>query len=99
VIFGRPINLVIGAGGALLNLVVLAAKQIDPTGVGAFFTAEIILALNTAFAALVAVIAGQPPAVQVGSQINVTTPSGQPNVLATVNSPNELTPVPLPPGP
>lgn len=93
-IFGRPINLVIGAGGTILNLVVLAAKQIDPAGVGAFFTAEIILALNTAFAAVITVIAGQPPAVPVGSNINVTTPAGQPNVLATVSSPNTITPVP-----
>lgn len=93
-IFGRPINLVIGAGGTILNLVVLAAKQIDPTGVGAFFTAEIILALNTAFAAVITVIAGQPPAVNQGGTISVVTPTGTPNVLATVNTPNSLTPVP-----
>lgn len=83
-VFGRPINLVIGAGGALLNLLVLAAKQIDPTGVGAFFTAEIILALNTAFGAVIAVIAGQPPTVAAGATVNVQTPAGEANRTVTV---------------
>ena len=91
-IFGRPINLVIGAGGTVLNLIVLAAKQVDPDGVGSFFTAEIILALNTAFAAVVAVIAGQPPTVVQGSNITVSTPQGEPNVVATVLSPTQITP-------
>jgi len=91
-IFGRPVNQVIAAAGTILNLIVLAAKQIDPTGVGAFFTAEIILALNAAAAAVIGVLAGQPPTVVQGSNITVSTPQGEPNVVATVLSPTQITP-------
>lgn len=83
-ILGRPVNLVLGAFTALLNFAVLAAKQVDPAGVGAFFTADIILALNVAAGALVALLANQTPTVASGSTVNVVTPAGEPNKTVTV---------------
>lgn len=84
-IFGRPVNLVLGAFTALLNVAVLVAKQADPEGLGAFFTPEIILALNAAAGAIVAVIANQTPTITTGGSVNVQTPAGQPNGTATLN--------------
>lgn len=96
-IFGRPVNLVAGAAGALLNLVILVAKQVDPAGVGAVFTPEIILAANTALLAIIAAFAGQPPTLAPGQTYTIVTPKGQPNYEATVAKPPAPTqPVPDP---
>lgn len=86
-IFGRQVDSVAAAAGSLLNLAILLAKQVDPTGVGAVFTPEIILSANTALLAIVGVLAGQPPSLTPGQTYNIVTPKGEPNYEATVAPP------------
>lgn len=81
-IFGRPQNLILGAFTALFNVVVFALGtqgiQIDP---------QLVILVNIAAAALVTVIAYQPPTLNPGDTLNVTTPPGQPTAVTTVATP------------
>lgn len=90
-IAGRPTNLIVGAFAALFNVVVLVAGSQGST----FFTPEIVAAINVAFAAVIAVIANQPPTLNPGDTFNVVTPAGQPNAVTTVATPPAADPPPL----
>lgn len=79
-IFGRPTNLILGAFTGLFNVVVLIATSQG----SAFFTPELVAAVNIAAGAVITLVAGQPPTINSGDRVNVTTPSGQPNATATV---------------
>lgn len=78
-IFGRPINQIIAAVSAVLNLLVIAAAQ-----AGIVITAELVAALNAAILAVVTLVAGQAPTVAEGTTVNVVTPAGEPNKTVTV---------------
>lgn len=81
-ILGRPINLWTGLVTAVLGVVSVIAINVldyDPETV-----ALIVGSLATLLGSVVALVAVQPPTVNAGSQVNVTTPSGQPNASATL---------------
>jgi len=90
-IFNRPPNLILGAFTAVFNVVVLVlASQghpIDPT---------VVAAVNLAAAAIITLIAYQPPTLNPGDTFNVTTPAGQPNVTTTVATPPAADQPPVP---
>ncbi len=71
-IFGRPTNLIIGAFTALFNVAVLISSQL-----GYPITEGLVAAVNLAAAALITLIAFQPPTVNVGDTYHVINGSGQ----------------------
>lgn len=81
-ILGRPANLVLGAVTAILNLVFLAAGQL-----GVVITPELVAAVNLVAGSIIGLVANQPPTVNPGDTIHVTTPAGQPSYAATVATP------------
>lgn len=91
-LFGHPtsqwVGLITAAASALQVLLIALVPGVDPVQV-----ALIIGAITGFLGVLVAFLAGQPPTVVQGSDIVVSTPQGEPNVVATVLSPNTITPV------
>ena len=81
-IFGRPQNLILGALTALFNVVILALKAS-----GTEVPPEIVAAVNVALAAIITLIAYQPPTLNPGDTLNITTPAGQPTAVTTVATP------------
>ena len=81
-IFNRPANLILGAFTAVFNVVVLVLSSqgnpIDPA---------VVAAVNIAAAAIITLIAYQPPTLNPGDTFNVTTPAGQPTFVTTVAKP------------
>jgi hypothetical protein len=77
-ILGRPSNLVAAAVTAILNVIFLVAAAMGQT-----VTPELIAAVNLAAAAIIALLASQPPTVNPGDTFKVTTPAGQPNEVRT----------------
>jgi len=90
-ILNRPPNLILGAFTAVFNVVVLVlASQghpVDPT---------VVAAVNLAAAAIITLIAYQPPTLNPGDQFHVTTPAGTPNVTTTVATPPAADAAPVP---
>ena len=84
-IFGRPVNLVVGAFQAVLGAVVLALGALDPPVV---IPAAVVAGVVIAFGAVIALVANQPPTVNAGDQVNVITPQGQPNTTITAVAPS-----------
>lgn len=80
-ILGRPTNLVLGAITALFNVLVLVLAALVPP---ITIPAPVVGAANLAIAALIAVIANQPPTVAAGSTVNVVQPGVTPNTQTTV---------------
>ena len=82
-ILGRPANLWTGlvtAALALIQVVLVNVRpDIDPTTV-----ATVLGAVGVFLGVLISFIAGQPPTINAGDQVNVTTPAGQPNATATL---------------
>jgi heme A synthase len=96
-IFGRPANLIVGAFQAVLGAVVLALGALEPPIV---IPATVVAAVVIAFGAVIALVANQPPTLNPGDTLNVTTPAGQPTAVTTVavppqaDQPPVMTPVP-----
>jgi hypothetical protein len=92
-ILGRPQNLVLGAVAGIFNVIalILAVQHIpiDPS---------VYAGINIALAAVITLIAYQPPTLNPGQQFNVTTPQGQPNYVTTVATPPAADPAPVPAG-
>jgi hypothetical protein len=67
---------------------ILASQHnpIDPT---------VYAGINIALAAIISVIAYQPPTLNPGQQFNVTTAQGQPNYVTTVATPPAADPAPV----
>lgn len=86
-IFGRPANLWLAAATGVLNLAFLIAGQ-----VGYPINDAVIAGANLALAALIALIAGQPPTLNPGDAYTVVTTPGQPNVSKVANT--NVTPIP-----
>jgi hypothetical protein len=89
-ILGRPTNLILGAFTAVFNVVVLALN-----GQGHPIDASIVAGINIAAAALIGLIAYQPPTLNPGATFNVTSPGGQPNYVTTVAVPPAADPAPV----
>ena len=81
-IAGRPQNLILGAITALFNVVILVLGS-----QGVAVPPEIVAAVNIAAAAVITLIAYQPPTLNPGDKLNVTTPQGQPTAVTTVATP------------
>ena len=77
-ILGRPVNLVLGATTAIINLLFLLAAQ-----AGVTFTIEVVAGVNLVANAIVALIANQPPTLNTGDTFKVATPAGQPSEVRT----------------
>jgi hypothetical protein len=91
VIFGRPTNLIIGAFTATFNVVVLVLAAN-----GTPLDGSIVAGVNVAFAAVIALVANQPPTLSPGDQFTVQTATGQPNYQTTVATPPAADPPPAP---
>lgn len=90
-ILGRPANLVLGAVTAVINLTFLLLGQ-----AGVVITPELVAAVNIVAGAIVALVANQPPTVNPGDTIHITTPTGLPNYETTVATPPAQSPPPVP---
>jgi hypothetical protein len=95
VIIGRPINLVVGAFSAIVNVIVLILAALVPPII---IPAVIVSGLNVAAFAVVALIANQPPTLSPGDKFNTQTAPGLPNYVTTVATPPaaDKPPVPTP---
>lgn len=83
-IWGRPVNLVLGAITAVVNVVVVAVHTIPVPELMPLFNDALVATFNIAIASLIAVIANQTPTVVAGDQVHVVTPAGEPNKTVTV---------------
>jgi hypothetical protein len=92
-LFGRPINLVVGAISAIINVVVLVLAALVPPIV---IPAVIVSGVNVAAFAVIALIANAPPVLAPGDTFKVQTPAGQPNYETTVAHPPASDPPPVP---
>jgi hypothetical protein len=93
-IFGRPTNLWLGFTTAFVGFVSLVAVtvfKVDPTVVSTVGGGATVL-----LGAGISLIAGQPPTVNPGDRITVTTPTGQPNYQTTIATPPKQDPPPVP---
>ena len=83
-LLGRPANLILGAITGILNVVFLS---LGASGIN--IPPEIIAAVNLAAAAIIGVVAYQPPTLNPGDTYSVVTPAAQPNQVqvAAVNPP------------
>jgi hypothetical protein len=86
-ILGRPTNLWLGLTTAALGFIQIAITSlhllpdVEPQAI-----ATTLGALGLLLGAAIALIAGQPPTLNVGDAYNVTTPTGQPNVTKVANT-------------
>lgn len=94
-IAGRPSNLILGALTAILNVAVLVLAALNPPIV---VPAAVVSGVNLALAAIIAVIANQPPTVSPGDKVTVQTEAGQPNYTTTIATPPKQDPPPEPQG-
>ena len=90
-IFGRPTTLWLGlvtAGSAFAQVVIVTLiPEANPAQV-----ATLLGALGLLLGALIALVANQPPTLNVGDKYVVATPTGAENVTKVANT--NLTPVP-----
>lgn len=85
-ILGRPTNLWLAAGSGILNLGFLIGSTL-----GYAAPETLVAGANLALAAVIALVAGQPPALSPGDAYTIVTPKGQPNYEATVATPPKST--------
>jgi|GEM_PF-4491176 len=92
-ILGRPTNLIVGAFTALLGAVVVILGVLPNPIV---IPSAAVGAVTLAFGALVALIANQPPSLNIGDTFTTVTPKGQPNYVTTVATPPAADQAPVP---
>ena len=92
-LFGRPVNLWIGAFTVTFNLIVVVLAALVPPIV---IPAVVVGAVGAAFGVIVALIANQPPTLNPGDTFTTKTAPGQPNYTTTVAAPpaHDAPPVP-----
>ncbi len=81
-IFGRPVNLILGAFTAIFSAVVIVLAALEPPIV---IPAVVVGAVNLAVGALIALVANQPPTVNAGDTVTVVQPGATPNTTTTVH--------------
>ena len=96
-LFGRPINLIVGAFTTLLGAVVVILSALPNPIV---IPSVVVGAVTLAFGALVALVANQPPTLSPGDSFTVQTAAGTPNYQTTVATPPaaDAPPTPAPGG-
>lgn len=77
-IYGRPSNLWLGAATAIFNVAVLSMQAF-----GIVTPADVIAAVNIALGSVIALIAFQPPTLNVGDKVTVKTSNGDPDRTVT----------------
>lgn len=77
-IFGRPTNLWNGLVVAAVSLVSIVVMQLLPD-VDSEVVATIAAAVTLFLGSAIALVANQPPTVNSGDTVKVTTPAGDPN--------------------
>ncbi len=90
-IFGRPTNLWLGAFTAIFNATVLILAALVPPIV---IPAVVVGGVNLAIAAVIALVAGQPPTLNPGDRYTVVTPPDETNVTKVANTNMAPTPPP-----
>jgi hypothetical protein len=93
-ILGRPTNLWLGFATAIVGFASVVAVTVfhaDPIAV-----ATVGGSAGGLLGAGIALVSGQPPTVNPGDTIHVTTPSGQPTYQTTVATPPAQDPPPTP---
>lgn len=83
-ILGRPVNLILGAITAIFNVVVVASQTIPIPSLQPILNETLVPIINIAIAALITLIANQPPTVAAGDTVKVVTAAGEPNKTVTV---------------
>jgi hypothetical protein len=83
-ILGRPTNMWLGAFTAVFSAIVVVLAALTPPII---IPAIVVGAVGGAFGAVILLIAGQPPTLNPGDQLKVTTPAGQPTAITTVATP------------
>lgn len=84
-IFNRPSNLWLAASVAIFNILALYLV----------FTSAQIVAVNIALAAVIALIAGQPPIVNTGDSVVVKTNNGHTDKRITFSESGDATTTPI----
>lgn len=80
-IFNRPANLWLAAATAVFNVIVLILH-----GYSIEVPPELILGVNGMLAAIIALVAAQPPTVTTNDSVNVKTGNGTPNKIVTFSA-------------
>ena len=83
-ILGRPTNAILGAFTAVFSAIVVVLGALTPPIV---IPAVVVGAVGIAVGAVIGLVAGQPPTLNPGDQLKVTTPAGQPTAITTVATP------------
>ena len=83
-IFGRPTNLILGAFTSVFSAVVIILAALQPPII---IPSVVVGAVGVAFGAIIALVANQPPTLNPGDTLHVTTPAGQPTATTTVAIP------------
>lgn len=83
-IAGRPVNLWLGLVTALSGAVTFALIQ---AGFDSKVVASFVGIGATLLGAVIALIANQPPTLNIGDQFKTVTPPGTPNYVTTVEAP------------
>lgn len=94
-ILGRPTNLWLGLVGAVTAFLQVAIVNLVPD-VNATAVATVLGAFGLLLAALVSLIANQPPVVNPGDTVHVITAAGQPNYETTIATPPKQDAPPVP---
>lgn len=84
-ILGRPTNLWLGFVTALTgfsSVLAITVFLLDPVAVG-----TVAGSAGGVLGALIALVAGQPPTVNVGDTVRITTPAGEPTAEVTAALP------------
>lgn len=93
-ILGRPTNLWLGfttSTLAVVQILLVNVAKLDPV-----LTATLLGAVGLLLGSAIGLIANQPPTVNPGDKILITTPSGTPNWETTVAAPPAASPPPVP---
>jgi hypothetical protein len=93
-ILGRPTNLWLGfitSALAVVQILLVNVAKLDPV-----VTATLLGAIGLLLGSLISLIANQPPTVNPGDTVHVTTPAGQPNYVTTIATPPQQDAPPVP---
>ena len=85
-ILGRPANLWTGLVTAFLALLQVIVVQVAP-GIDPTVVATILGSVGVFLGVLISFIANQPPTLNEGDRLHITTPGNQPNVTVTAEIP------------
>ena len=83
-ILGRPTNLWLGLSSAVVGALAVTAVTL---GIDATIVATLSGAYGAVIGAVIILVSNQPPTVNPGDTVHVTTPAGQPTYVTTIATP------------